>query len=112
MEESWLDVLAPLLNATGPTGDVVVSTIESIVWQAGLEQNTPLADILSATIAWNTNTFPGGGTQTNFLESIIASVFADGISRKGSHKAYADTGLPPEHWSLWSYNLADNYYST
>ncbi|KAL8856081.1 MAG: hypothetical protein Q9178_007276 [Gyalolechia marmorata] len=112
VEESWLDVLTPVVNATGPTGDVVVSTIESIIWQAGLERNAPLTNVASATMAWNTNTFPGGGTQTTFLESIIASVFADGLSRTGSHKAYADTSLPPEQWSLWSYNLADNYYST
>ncbi|KAL8649587.1 MAG: hypothetical protein Q9226_005519 [Calogaya cf. arnoldii] len=112
VEESWLDVLTPVLNATGPNGDVVVSTIESIIWQAGLERNAPLTDVASATMAWNTNTFPGGGTQTTFLESIIASVFADGLSRTGSHKAYADTSLPPEHWSLWSYNRADKYYST
>ncbi|KAI4265808.1 MAG: hypothetical protein LQ337_008938, partial [Flavoplaca oasis] len=63
-------------------------------------------------MAWNTNTFPGGGNRTTFLESIIASVFADGLSRTGSHKVYADTSLPPEHWSLWSYNLADKYNST
>ena len=112
VEESWLDVLTPVVNATGLTGDVVVSTIESIIWQAGLERNAPLTDVASATMAWNTNIFPGGGTQTTLLESIIASVFADGLSRTGSHKAYADTGLPREKWSLWSYNLADNYYST
>ncbi|KAL8840142.1 MAG: hypothetical protein Q9176_003990, partial [Flavoplaca citrina] len=112
VEDSWLDVLTPVLNVTGPTGDVVVSTIESIIWQAGLERDAPLTDVASATTAWNTDTFPGGGTRTNFLESIIASVFADGLSRTGSHKAYTDTSLPPEHWSLWSYNLADKYNST
>ncbi|KAL9040256.1 MAG: hypothetical protein Q9180_002022 [Flavoplaca navasiana] len=112
VEESWLNVLTPVLKATGPTGEVVASTIESIIWQAGLEQNAPLAEVASAKMAWNTDTFQGGGTRTNFLESIIASVFADGMSRTGSHKAFADTSLPPEQWSLWSYNLADNYNST
>ncbi|KAI4141973.1 MAG: hypothetical protein L6R39_005127, partial [Caloplaca ligustica] len=113
VEDSWLNVLTPVLNTSGPTGDVVVSSIESIIWQAGLEPDAPLTDVTSATMAWNTNTFPGGGNQTTFLESLIASVFADGLSRTGSDKAYADTSLPPENWSLWSYNSsATDYNST
>ncbi|KAL8917121.1 MAG: hypothetical protein Q9208_008160 [Pyrenodesmia sp. 3 TL-2023] len=112
VEDSWLNVLTPVLNASGPTGDVVVSSIESIIWQSGLEPDAPLTDVAGATKAWNTNTFTGGGNQTTFLESLVASVFADGLSRTGSHKAYADTSLPPEHWSLWSYNRANDYNST
>ncbi|KAL8722592.1 MAG: hypothetical protein Q9225_000948 [Loekoesia sp. 1 TL-2023] len=112
VEDSWLSVSTPVLDTSGPTGNVVVSSIESIIRLAGLKPDASLTDVASATQAWNTNAFTGGGNQTTFLEFLIASIFADRLSCTGSDKAYADTSLPPEHWSLWSYNLANDYNST
>ena len=67
---------------------------------------------LTITEKWNAETFVSGGNRTTFLESVLATVFTDGLSRTGSVSAFSNTDLALGQWSLWSYDPVPGFSST
>ncbi|SRR6266498_878811 len=71
------------------------STIERILVNSGIIENMDDADSTAVTETWLDD-----GGRTILLESIICTVFEDGLSRIGSHRVYNTTGKTPSSWPL------------
>ena len=105
VDESWLNALTPATPSAGPGYlDWKPSTIESILSSSkitdGIESNgTILID------DWQTE---GDDTRTGLLTSIIASIFADGLSRAGVEQLYKTQG-DPSQWILSPYEKEPDF---
>ena len=100
-------------NRTKPT---YPNSMEIILEQIQLLQGGDLTDKLynnnshdTLVEKWNTETFAVGGNRTTFLETFLAAIFADGLSRTNSVRAFSHTDLPFGQWSLWSYDRVENF---
>ena len=96
VDESWLGVLTPSTPVEGPGySDWGPSTIESILSSVGLTETIDLRGE-SVLEDWQ----PQGDTsRSDLLASVIASVFADGISRVNLEKMFEAQGSPSQ-WTL------------
>ena len=103
-------ILANTTNATYP------NSMEVLLEQIQVLKGGDLADMsdngsYNGTMVekWNEETFAVGGNRTTFLESLLAAVFTDGLSRTNSVRAFSHTDLPFGQWPLWSYDRVDNF---
>ncbi|KAI4214291.1 MAG: hypothetical protein LQ351_003044 [Letrouitia transgressa] len=105
IESSWLNALTPATPTEGPGyHEWGPSTIESLISAAGLTDGLDI-DAASPLDLWES---PGDTSRPDLLASIIASVFADGLSRVNVAKLY-DTHESPLGWSLADYGKEDNF---
>ncbi|TVY76140.1 hypothetical protein LSUE1_G008647 [Lachnellula suecica] len=106
--DAWLDMLTPPTPQQGPgyyTWNP--STIESILMNAGFTNNDKFdnnSTLMSDWVNSNNNSL----SRARFLETIICSVFEDGLSRAGSYRVFNTSGSASD-WSLASYNRTSNF---
>jgi len=106
--ESWLDMLTPPTPSEGPGHySWNPSTIESILMNAGFGEASNLGNISDTVFNWSSSV-DDGLSRARFLETIICSVFEDGLSRAGSFRIFNTSG-PAAKWSLASYNREPNF---
>lgn len=104
-DQSWLDALTPSTPAEGPGYfDWGPSTIESILSSVRITEDlgnnaTAMAD------AWE---LQENSNRPGLLASVIASIFADGLSRAGVDKLYQTQGNPSQ-WTLSPYEKKDDF---
>ena len=105
VDESWLDLLTPPTPMEGPGYlDWGPSTLESILSVVKVIENLGSSEG-SLIDKWQ----PQGDTsRSDLLASVIASVFADGLSRVNIEKMYTAQGSPSE-WALADYGKVKDY---
>ena len=100
--DTWLDLLTTTSIRPAPNeGDRQLSTIESILINAGFANDTNFAD------DWQQQNDPGQG-RTSFLEAIICSIVVDGLSRTGSYRIFNTSGSNKE-WTLSPYEQRPDF---
>lgn len=110
VKDDWLQLLTPPTPTDGPGYfPWKPSTMESIMMNTDLSQ--PLSSTGESTITSNWEAGESSGTsRTSILESIICSVFIDGVSRAGSHLLYNNLESPdPSQWKLATYKQNPNF---
>ena len=107
LDPSWLDVLKPVAPETVPGSNPQnLSTLEILI------SESILGSTLDQTVYIRTPQNVANGKQnpfnkTVYLETVIASVIADGLSRHGSAQLF-DTSDPFANWTLANYKLSAN----
>lgn len=109
VDADWLAALTPPVPRTGPGYEPWdPSTIQSIFYATGLTTCAFSQKNLSAhnqTYNWNHHS-PSAIT---FTEYVLAIVFADGLSRVGSFRAFNTTVSPITSWPVQNYtNILDD----
>ena len=94
---TWMEMLTPATPREGPGYyPWEPNTMESILTNAGFDETTSFAK-------WTATDLPASG-KTRFLETIIATVFNDGLSRLGSHRLFNTTvSTNPSLWTAANY---------
>lgn len=100
LSDDWLNLLTPqLVTNSSDTISSTMSTIEDILKTSGL---ATVDDGITLTDDWINDDSQPDGDKIRFLEAIVSSVLADGISRSGSHQLFDIPGPDPD-WSLSMY---------
>ncbi|CZR56590.1 uncharacterized protein PAC_06479 [Phialocephala subalpina] len=108
VNDTWLNLLTPPTPPDGPGYySWQPSTIESIMMNAGL-QNTALLNNQTLSPSSESSESSTPDRQSVLLETIICSVFVDGLSRSGSAKVYNNTGSVYD-WTLSAYNKKPDF---
>ncbi|KAI4216266.1 MAG: hypothetical protein LQ351_001276 [Letrouitia transgressa] len=117
-------ILMPIKSYSNDSSDssltpniTLPNTMEILIAQAQVGSLDPATatesnQTITMSECWNIETFGVEGNRTTFLEYLLASVFADGLSRTGSVSAFTHTDLPLGHWSLWNYNPVPNFHDS
>lgn len=100
--DDWLKLLTPAVPMSQSEGEPL-STIETILEDVGLASTTATTSIPTLTEDWLRSDHLSNAGKTRFLEAIICSMLADGLSRSGSHRVFNTTG-PASAWALAMYN--------
>ena len=100
--DDWLSLLTPPAT-TLQTGGYSPSTIETILEDVGLASTALSVSGTTLTDDWLDSDRLSMAGKTRFLEAIICSIIADGLSRSGSHRIFNTTG-PASTWPLAMYN--------
>ena len=112
VNESWLDALTPKAPTQGTEYyGFSPNTMEAIILGSGVGQDslTDSSDTRKTPAeVWNGQEFEGGGNRTTFLESMVASHFADGLSRTRADRAFNTAG-EVSTWGLYNYNRIPDY---
>jgi len=88
---AWLKLLTPPAPPMpGTTGNWSASTIEVILAAAGVSDTNRTTGSTGQAEAWAQEDQITQGGKKRLLETIIASVLADGLSRSGSHRVFND----------------------
>ncbi|RVX67271.1 hypothetical protein B0A52_09308 [Exophiala mesophila] len=87
----WLDLLTPPVASNLERPGWKPNAMESILDKAGFGNVVPSNSPSSMADQWALEDMLGTG-RTVFLESIIASVLVDGVSRSGSHRVFENNG--------------------
>ena len=105
-DQSWLDALTPPTPVDGPGYlDWGPSTIESILSRVRITED--LGNNATTVVDdWQPQDTPNG---PGLLASVIASVFADGLSRAGVDKLYEGQGNPSQ-WTLSPYEKKGDFH--
>lgn len=104
-DQSWLDALTPSIPVDGPGYfDWGPSTIESILSSVRITDDIGN----NATTMVNEWQPQGNSNRPGLLASVIASIFADGLSRAGIDKLYKAQGKPSQ-WKLSPYEKEDDF---
>ena len=105
VDQSWLDVLTPSTPVEGPGYlDWGPSTIESILSSVGIIDDLG-NDAMTVVDAWQPRE---NRNRPGLLASVIASIFADGLSRAGVNKLYETHGNPSQ-WTFSPYEKEDDF---
>jgi hypothetical protein len=100
--DDWLNLLTPPVPSS-QNGNGPLSTIETILGNAGLASTAASGSSPTLTDDWLYSDRLSNAGKTRFLEAIICSILADGLSRSGSHRIFNTTG-PASTWALSMYN--------
>jgi hypothetical protein len=104
LSDDWLELLTPPVpTSIAESQSGQASTIESILGDVGLADITEPWNGTTLTEDWLNSDLMNNGGKTRFLEAIICSILADGLSRYGSHRVFNTTG-PNSAWPLAMYN--------
>ena len=109
MDNNWLKRLAP--PVPDPENDFNMwkpSTLEDIASAAGIITGLPQSSLEAQLKQWNTEN-PGSTNRTTFLEYLIGTVIADGLSRSGSSRLYNTDSPDPQGWTLASLQWSPNH---
>lgn len=108
MDDEWLRKLAPSVPDPGKDFNMwKPSTLEDIASAAGIVAGLPQSSSEAQSKQWNTEN-PGSTNRTTFIEYLIGTVMADGISRSGSSRLYNINSLDPQTWELASFQWGPN----
>ena len=109
MDKEWFKRLAPpitdswnKLNISKPTAIEDIASAAGIV--TALPQSSPEAQVEQ----WNSENL-GCTNRTTFLEYLIGTVMADGLSRSGSSRLYNNDSPEPQNWTLASSQWSPNH---
>ena len=104
VDESWLNALTPATPPIGPGYfDWKPTTIESILSATRITEDIESNGTISIN-DWQTE----NENRPGLLASVIASIFADGLSREGVEQLYEAQGSPSQ-WILSPYRKKPNF---
>ena len=105
VDKSWLDALTPPTPMEGPGHlEWNPSTIESILSSVRITDDLKV-NRTHVVDEWH---FSDNSNRPGLLASVIASIFADGLSRAGVDKLYEAHG-DPSRWTLKPYNKKEDF---
>ncbi|KAL9121068.1 MAG: hypothetical protein Q9187_002373 [Circinaria calcarea] len=109
LDNEWLKKLAPPVPDSGNDFNMEQpSTLEDIASAAGIITGLPQSSAQAQLEQWNTEN-PGSTNRTTFLEYLIGTVIADGLSRSGSSRLYNTDSPDPQSWTLASLQWDSNH---
>ena len=104
VDESWLKALTPATPPSGPGYfDWKPTTIESILSATRITEDIENSGLISID-EWQA----GNDNRPGLLASVMASIFADGLSRAGVEQMYKTQGSPSQ-WTLSPYLKKANF---
>ena len=119
IDKSWLEILSPIINPpSNVQGDWSMpdnnsnrqTSLDLLIAKSRLQTASPTDNKTTAADAWNSQTFPIGGNQTTLLESLVASLFVDGLSRTGSALLFIDPSSLTVPSNLRTYSPSSHYF--
>lgn len=111
MNQEWLQLLAPPLTFLNGTDDKSSSqtTLEALIAKSFILHQSPLLEQVPY-MSWTEETV-GASNRILILETLVASVFADGLSRHGLERVLQqnDTKDSARQWKVINFDKAENY---